>query len=294
MRRVLQQTFAEAGRCGCCIKVPYCGGQSKSCCQSPQQHPRAIEGRYGNRWAAQHGFSAAPIPLSWILRQQHLFSRSWKTTAHTQLWALSCPPQDRSLFWHHSFHSCFASYFARSIFFIIIIITIILSPIPLRLFFRSLSQAVFNSLELFRIYMIILRSANRKQSHVVLGIFLTCCKKCISPLWSYRQSQLHRQMMSDSPCPSSQRKFVQELETEPLCYKSQSQKQKSVLLQILLIDIISLHGGLFWVTGMGLKYFHVGFHPASLRWTHYNEFSNAFWFGFVFLLLTTQIHDREQ
>lgn len=52
-------------------------------------------------------------------------------------------------------------------------------------------------------------------------------------------------MMSDSPCPSSQRKFVQELETEPLCYKSQSQKQKSVLLQILLIDIISLHGGLF-------------------------------------------------
>lgn len=201
---------------------------------------------------------------------------------------------DRSLFWHHSFHSCFASYFARSIFFIIIIITIILSPIPLRLFFRSLSQAVFNSLELFRIYMIILRSANRKQSHVVLGIFLTCCKKCISPLWSYRQSQLHRQMMSDSPCPSSQRKFVQELETEPLCYKSQSQKQKTVLLQILLIDIISLHGGLFWVTGMGLKYFHVGFHPASLRWTHYNEFSNAFWFGFVFLLLTTQIHDREQ
>lgn len=159
------------------------------------------------------------------------------------------------------FHSCFAPYFARSIFFYYHYYYFV----PLRLFFSSLSQAVLNRLELFRIYMIILRSADGKQSHVVLGIFLTCSKKCISPLWSYRQSHLHRWMMSDSPCPSSQRKFVQELETEPLCYKSQCQNQKSVLPQSLLIDIISLHGGLFWITGMGLKYFHVGFHPASLR-----------------------------
>jgi len=160
-------------------KVPYCGGQSKSCCQSPQQCLRPIEDRYATRQEAQDGYSDAPILLSWVLRQQHPFSRSWEATAHTQLQVLPCPHQDRSLFGHHFFSFLFCTIFCKKHFFFYYHYYYF---VPLRLFFSSLSQAFLNRLELFRIYMIILRSADGKQSHVVLGIFLTCSKKCISPL----------------------------------------------------------------------------------------------------------------
>lgn len=100
-------------------KVPYCGGQSKSCCQSPQQCLRAIEDRYATRQEAQDGYSDAPILLSWVSRQQHPFSRSWEATAHTQLRVLPCPPQDRSLFGHHFFPFLFCTIFCKKHFFLL-------------------------------------------------------------------------------------------------------------------------------------------------------------------------------